>query len=70
MNVYVILRWKWEVESTVESDFTIMGIFSDVEKAQFNLDKFQKEALIMETTGCFYWIEEHTMNKIKESTSK
>lgn len=64
MNVHVILRWDWEVESKMDSDFTILGVFSDEETAQFHLDSLQREALLKERAGCFYWIETHEINKM------
>lgn len=70
MKLFVILEWKWEVETTVESDFKVLGIFSDIEYAQFNLDKLQRDALIRETRGCFFWIEEHNLNELKEGVSR
>jgi hypothetical protein len=64
MNAHVILRWDWEVESKVDADFTIIGIFSDIEEAQFHLDTLQRNALLRQVTGSFYWIETHEVNKI------
>jgi hypothetical protein len=64
MNVHVILRWDWEVESKMDSDFTILGIFSDKETAQFHLDEFQRDALIRQVTGSFYWIETHEVDRV------
>lgn len=70
MKLFVILEWKWEVETTVESDFKVLGIFSEIEDAQFNLDKLQRDALIREARGCFFWIEEHNLNELKEGVSR
>lgn len=64
MNVHVILRWDWNVESTVDSDFTILGLFSDVDTAQFHLERLQREALLKGVTCSFYWIETHEIDKI------
>lgn len=64
MNVHMILRWDWTIDSKMESDFTILGVFSDMEIAKFHLDKFQQDALIRETTGSFYWVETHEVDKI------
>lgn len=64
MNVHVILRWDWDVESKVDSDFTILCIFSDIETAQFHLDELQREALLKGVTNSFYWIETHEVDKM------
>lgn len=64
MNVHVILRWDWTVESTVDSDFAVLGVFSDIETAQFQLDELQREALLKAVTTSFYWIETHEVDKI------
>lgn len=66
MKLFVVLKWDWENESKLDSDFTILGIFADENKAKMLLDEVQHNALITETLGCFYWIEEHTLNETKE----
>lgn len=64
MNVHVILRWDWTAESTVDSEFAVLGVFSDLETAQFQLDELQREALLKGVTTSFYWIETHEVDKI------
>lgn len=64
MNVHVILRWNWEVESKMDSDFTILGVFSDEETARFELEKLQTEVLLNGITGSFHWIETHEVDKL------
>ena len=64
MNAHVILRWNWEVESKMDSEFTILGVFLDKGTAQFHLDEFQRDSLIRQVTGSFYWIETHETDKV------
>jgi len=69
MNVHLVLCWKWNTDSIIDgdkeqTDFKVLGAFSDEETANTYCDELQYKAFSNTSPGLFYWVETHEMNAI------